>query len=520
MIPSPFAASNTTLSPPKRKRGRPPKKTPIDTQMMTTTPHVSVGSSMPERLSQAAYSFQFDSNESSPVSPRKKAPIRPRRTVSASASIASQPPQPSQQLPSSPLHPVTPQRQPQMLHHPQTTPLHSAAASTPLYAVPMTAIPTASSDLGLFHDGLGIDLADRSVNPHMLFDSMTTTTTAADVLQPAFDPQAYYLSGGDLSNIQFMSSPGPMPAERTAFSEIVQSSPLYPGYCSVSPVNNNYAFDERPRAIASEDTENINPLDTSAMAKPPKTLAPAAKVTETRPLEDRSIESLANQSTHRAISERRNASSLSLKPVSFRRNTTIFTGPLTAPVEMVKSRSFIKRRVSLNVSDHGRAVVEQQEDEVAEPMCRKYSRIDPATTMQRGHTSSGYLQRRHTIYDQSIDYINDDARRTSLESLFPELSPVQPASASMCSSSTASLTWSSNPNSDSEESIEWNHSTIEDSDVEEVEPEDDKDDHDARLALKKALERNATAKPLDTQLYSTSFANLHDYALTTGPLIY
>lgn len=236
-----------------------------------------------------------------------------------------------------------------------------------------------------------------------------------------------------------------------------------------------------------------------------------------------------NNNNSNPLSKRRNVENLKISQLNTHKNNNtnglgLDIGPLSAPapIRSSSSSSSMKRRVSLNISTGGRAAVveetsehDQAGPEVEIPRSKSAKCFKSSVPMTRNYTDStitntnNFIKKHsNTIYDRSVDYLNDSARRMSLESLFPELSPqmqqqrqlqqhnrtVNPcySMAEFTMGSSSESTSTSTSDSEDNNSVElFSHLTnYDEDDDEEEEEEDDGNSSDARFALKKALERN------------------------------
>ncbi|KAA8897040.1 hypothetical protein TRICI_006802 [Trichomonascus ciferrii] len=349
----------------------------------------------------------------------------------------------------------------------------STAAKAVSSSPPVVATPTPVPSSG---SGLNINFSS-SVNPSML-------------LYPGLDD-------GPMDNLPSSSPAGPQTPK--TFSSIIHSSPsIY------SPVE----FSNNPFGNSSNNNKLSSPLSFSA-----------------------SRGGLAKRG--------RNVSNLKISHINNAQNELSYSdiGPLSAPapIRSSSSSSSLKRRVSLNISDGGRAaVVEDFGPEVDIPRSKSTKCFRTSVPMTRNYTDP-VRKHANTIYDRSIDYWNDSARRMSLESLFPELSPQlqqqthrNEHSPSSCSETNSTAT------SDSEETAisasDFNILSLKDNDQDDDDDDDDDNDPkkdettDARFALKRVLERNSSTKSFDS---STSAMHVQssfptDLPLTglLGPAIY
>lgn len=465
---------------------------------MTTTPYVSVESAMPQQMSQ--YAFEFESNPM--IDPNQHQQI-----------IQSQ--NQNQNPTSSTYH--TPRRNPvqhQQYQQQRQSPLSSSPPELD-YSSPQYANENQPTQEQLQQAAY----IDPHVDPSMIFNTSIFTPATPKSFGSIISSSPYPGSFDYTQN----QTPNP----RSYSQPHIQGQPqqLPHQQLPLQPIQN-------PNQKTLQQQRQQQPQQQQIPVQTLRTPAPTPKRTQ-------SISSLSNASARKSICERRHNPSLGLsRSHSMRRLSTApsisetSNGPLSAPISSSSSsvdmrRSYsLKRRVSLNIAD-GRAVIdvddENDENDLEDLYAPQMERMNTEPTNNLASNT-----RRHTIYDKSIDYINDNARRMSLESLFPELTPPpssapsQPQSCSSPPPSTASSVAHASSSNDptdltNYENTENNEENILSAPVEfhfDSDEENEKDD--ARDALKKALLPTSDFDTMDPIMSSLS-ANNSSFSL---PVIY
>lgn len=391
---------------PKRKRGRRPKKPPIDTQTMMTAPK-TIASGLSIEPTFGSFQSTFNANLSpvahtNPKSQKSfRAPQNSQQTQLKPAAATAPPPAPPatmfMNIPSSP--PVAPHN-PSM---PFSSPLSGGLGifMNPAGQQPGEWTIDASCFLTQTWQQRELDMSQAQmingsphVNPSLIFSSPMNSTFSSS--SPRVCSSSSASSGGIAHS----------PNTPHTFSHIIHSSPMYHGYYS-SPVVTRE--DDKEKSVDFSPQLTVKPL------LPQTTVSSQPVPAQSEPQQ--------NSINRKTILERRtstNSIGLSSKlqlrrvketaaPIAAANNFVpprngAMSAPVTAnPYNRLDDTNHhpLKFRVSLSIDNNGQAVIQHRE---------------PLTS---------YSESAKTLFDRSVDYLNDSARRMSLESLFPELSPRQ-----------------------------------------------------------------------------------------------
>lgn len=409
---------NNSISPgpiPKRKRGRPPKKVPIDTQTMTTAPNISISSGISmDPPNFESFQSTFDVGLS-PITPKNleaghtnKYYLDQKKQEHAKKSLK--------------------------------------VSITNIPSSPPTVSSSPESAVG--SDGLGIYLnsANTPTTGQLHWPGANSHCYETINSSPHVNPSLifYNNSSSPVSSLQ-SSSPRISPnTPHHTFSHIIHSSPLYNGYYTSPVVINDDDNATGGNTIGSllpqpqqkeswkhqttgfnEEKLDRTEVDPQLVVRPLLPFARTCSLPTERPSWQHlngngSIlkETQENSISRKTILERRtstNSISNKLK-LKLRKGKEVSVippprsnGAMSAPVpanscliERDEPSNNFKFKVSLSIDNNGQAVIQHQRSLLP-------------------YTGEGVK----TLFDRSIDYLNDSARRMSLESLFPELSPRQ-----------------------------------------------------------------------------------------------